>query len=396
MLLALVAACHVAAALGSDAALMPMGAGQASAYTPECENNRVVPQFFLLGHQKAGTTTLAHLLFDLGARSAGDTLPGGNSGCFAKEIHYMDWTCTKGGGNDLAGEYCKSGMFQRWGVGADHLKHHKKPVPTQYMQCSQWQRECGSGRGSGGGAPWDMTPDNAAIPGLATALHARLQSHGAWKFNFIILIREGLARMSSAYYMAVDDGHEAEVDHQKSFSAYADMVVKQFPDYWAAKKYFWKGLSSQADLVNGEYNCYGRSLYSLNLNEWISTWGQQVAIVPMRYLESPATILQFISDLGGNSVPSGLDLNKKPTSPADNNVRKHAPPEKDLSRDVLKNLQEHFDADLHELVTVIKKHGARVAGTDKLFASTSNPANTTAPISSISDGALYDHLKKNM
>ena len=187
-------AAATAAALGAGPPLQPAAAsgplellapgnGTAASERP-CLDGRIVPQLFLLGHQKCGTTSAAELMLTWGAQSASPNK------CDAKEIHYFNYACEEDCTHGVSGLHPWGHRSKKW--------HTSLGFALSYATCDAYAH-CRNGDS----AAWDMTPDYSPLPGLASALSARLAHIGKQHFSFYVLLRDGLGRMSSAYYMYV-------------------------------------------------------------------------------------------------------------------------------------------------------------------------------------------------
>ena len=100
---------------------------------------------------------------------------------------------------------------------------------------------------------------------IASALFAG--RFGADRFLIIVMLREGLDRMSSEYYMHKAAGKDKVVSN---FEGYVQAQLKEYPSYGAARRCE-KLRLMQRTIHHGFY----RSLYSLNLQQWIKDWSKQ-------------------------------------------------------------------------------------------------------------------------
>lgn len=399
----------------------------------QCLDGRVVPQFFLLGHQKCGTSSAASLLLHSGARSGAFRMHGGSEkqACAKKEIGYLEYSCKATVDTDQGRQLLSTcdGVhkpYSKWGKQVNRRSGDLKKKPKQYAKCSRWNKVCAPTSKSykkslsvedWPGAPWDMAPDTVPVPGAATALHARIAHLGTSNFQFFIMVREGLSRFSSAFYMRIEEGHAGDykklsAHHMSAFQGIANYTLTQFPDYFAAKTYYHKGNAAKANLMTGYFQDYGRSLYSLSCSEFLYVWGKQVTIVPMMWpVRNPRKFLRAVVKSGNLKkpyVPSGIDLGNvdKNVKFPSSNERRHPPPEKELPGKQEKQFRnKHFGPDMRAFVNMLKHSKAKVMGLGELHGEeeTSKEMTTTpgipTPVSSTDqmDAAdILDHLNGHM
>eukprot|EP00927_Polykrikos_kofoidii_P045844 TRINITY_DN39985_c0_g3_i1.p1 TRINITY_DN39985_c0_g3~~TRINITY_DN39985_c0_g3_i1.p1 ORF type:complete len:325 (+),score=62.76 TRINITY_DN39985_c0_g3_i1:123-1097(+) len=150
-----------------------------------CMGGRLVPAFYLLGVQKAGTTTFASLL----KRSEEIHM-------IAKEMHYFDGIAAQKPGS-------RSRWLEKWPACSDFAG--KRLVPT------------------------DCTPDYLAVDNVP---HLIANYYGPKKsmVTFAVLLREPLSRMKSAFFKT-QNAWRKKADSM-TFAAYVEKVVRTSGDPW--------------------------------------------------------------------------------------------------------------------------------------------------------------------
>ena len=167
-----------------------------------CLNSRHVPFFYLLGEQKAGTTTFGKDLLHSGVHSALS---------HAKELHMFD-------------QYC--GFHQR----QDRPKREYKALgdwggvkmPSCHMtetQKSEWMAAFPVCRRAHR-AKTDMTPSNLRLHGLPKLMYNLYGSEHP-KLHFVVILREPLARFQSGWYWE----NTAEERYGASFAEYVRVAM---------------------------------------------------------------------------------------------------------------------------------------------------------------------------
>lgn len=255
---------------------------------------RAAPRVFLLGQQKAGTTTIARHLMSMGVQRASSTA----ESVGWKESHTFDQ-------DDLCGFFghCKMEKVGACLTGAC-------PAPNSTFRVAKvranWlatldKSPCNAG------APEtsilaEMTPFNARLPGLPALLAGALYprpSHAHMRFVF--MVREPLARMHSAYRtvfapVILNDQRAVDAapwDVNAGFSSYVEMLQRaaaaplNSATLKAAPTTFQR-LMLRPDIArNRTFDPLFRSVYSRNIEPWLEAFGPssgaRFVIIPMMW-----------------------------------------------------------------------------------------------------------------
>lgn len=290
---------------------------QANTGTPICVHDYVVPKVYLLGAQKAGSSTLAADLMIAGLRSADRV---------TKELHTFDRFC------DFKTEPRRTD--KDW----DDFRHPgecKLAADDVAMWAGSFDKECWLG-----GEYADMTPLYLRLPGLPTAM-AHVYGEEKANVKFIIGLREPLMRLHSGFYH--------EVSHNEkyvNFAEYVHMLREAAPDVHKNGSY---ALSHSY-----KFDQFYRSLYSLNIEPWLDTFNpKQFAIVPMaKYFGNVAERQNGIAQIGRHL---GIRLYPKRITEADiKNQGQHPSLQEDLPRKMSEWLQdEYFIPDAKRLASLL-------------------------------------------
>ena len=154
--------------------------------TGMCIDGRVVPQLYLIGVQKCASTSTYSLLQDYGAHTAS------GKDCETKEVHTLSSSCPWYFAKGDERNACSHTALSPWGTGG------AKKQGT-YARCGE---ACGDGKG----VLTDATPDSSRVIGLGRSLHHVFFRAGLAEsqFAFVVLLRGGLERMASAFYMMTE------------------------------------------------------------------------------------------------------------------------------------------------------------------------------------------------
>lgn len=222
--------------------------GQVELDPPICMGEKAVPQLYLLGAQKAGTTTMAADLIAAGIKSATGDI---------KELHTFDDIC--GFHRDHYRNESEWNGEVSAGVCPRETRARREWLQTFHRSCAETVA-----------ALIDMTPLNLRLPHLPATLRTWYGEDKA-RLGFIIALREPLKRLHSGFYHARTYG----MRHYANFSDYVSMVLKRAPVILAAN-----GTMFGTDYPLDEFY---RSMYYHNINPWLRNFEpKQFVIVPMK------------------------------------------------------------------------------------------------------------------
>lgn len=240
----------VAVGIALTNALQPQRGNSLTRSSSLCLDGRAVPQVYLLGQMKCGTTTLAEELGRSGLESPVPQM---------KELHLFDEMCGFTGIRetrtcDAATESDISGWLDNFDRCADSSTDHAGPVLA------------------------DMTPINLRLPGLPTLLQRIYSESTAQKLTFVIALIDPLTRLASHFYHLKLSG---KISDGETLHQWADRIIDKADDIRFHTKA--GDIASVASL-----DVYYRSLYAMNFEPWLRTFRpDQFFIVPMRtYFES--------------------------------------------------------------------------------------------------------------
>lgn len=313
-------------------------ANPSEATTGICFGNWSVPQVYVLGAQKAGSSTLAYDLLTAGLHS------GAKDGR-TKELHRFDghcsWRLEPGRTEkDWAGESC-SGTCRKF------TKDEKDKFASSFNHsCSPIQYA-------------DMTPLNLRLLGLPKVM-ADLYGAKAHDLKFIIGLRDPVQRLHSGYY------HESKFDNYASFTEYVDMLRATVPEY---KKNHTIGCNYRVDQ-------FYRSLYSRNIEPWLDQFApDRFAIIPMSLYFRKAKIRQALLDTVSRHLNiSSIHPKRVKVATAVNAHPDYPSLEDDLSADRIEWLRKHyFRPDTKKLAKML----ARAVGNGLVIAGYGGPAKSS-------------------
>lgn len=310
------------------------------ATTGLCFGSWSVPQVYLLGAARSGSTTLAYDLLAAGLQS------GAKDGR-TKELHRFDGRCnyranyerTK---EDWAGESC-------FGTCRKFTEDEKDKFAVSFEHsCSPIQYA-------------DMTPLNLRLLGLPKVM-AHLYGASKHKLTFIIALRDPVERLHSGYH------HERAFDNYASFTEYVDMLRATVPEY---KKNHTIGCNYRVDQLY-------RSLYSLNIGPWLDEFApDRFAIIPMSMYFPEVKIRQaLLATVSRHLNISSIHPERVEIASHENAADQPDYPslEHDLSADRIEWLRKHyFRPDTEQLAKML----APAVGNGLVIAGYGGPANSS-------------------
>lgn len=270
-----------------------------------CESDRALPQVFLLGPQKAGSTTFAADLVLSGLQPIiGD----------AKESHVFDKVCKR------SGECPKN-------TGWKDLERF-----SEFHFCQKGMRYA------------DMTPLNLRLPGLPEMLKRAYGKERSKQLKFIILLREPIQRFISGCSWF----HEYR---KLGFGSIFELVEALRDKYMNIKT---AGLA-YSRLADQFY----RSMYGAQLDSWLQSFsGSQFILIPTRqYFNDVHTRRNYINEI---AKQLNFDLASERIVET-SHLNKHRHPS---CANCLNNefLQGEFQKDTELLAEKIAKHGVKLVG----------------------------------
>lgn len=230
-----------------------------------CMDGHALPQLYLLGPQKAGTTTMASDLFSAGVsgpvrgKHCDDEK---NMGC--KELHAFD-------------TYCDYNSTQGWPTNGSSCKFLSK---VQKKEWAQKFESCDADYANGALLA-DMTPVNLRLPGLAPVM-ADLYGENRSSLKFIILLRNPVERMQSGYYFNWRP-------YGYNFSTWIRSLVMPQAEVMQANG--WEAALQTDPHLDQLY----RSLMSVQLKQWLDEFDPaQFMLVPMTPYYHNVTFRQHV------------------------------------------------------------------------------------------------------
>lgn len=314
----------------------------ASSVVPICMEGRGLPQFYLLGAHRAGTTTMARDLMDLGIKSAKRKI---------KELHHFDGHCGFKS-ESLRGE-------------EEHIPVCHKISGVEKWNWARWFSETCDAQ-----PPLaDMTPLNLRLPGLPGVLTDLYGLHST-RISFGILVRDPLERFQSGWY----HGQTFMLGKSPKNGSFQRHVNEMIPQAMEMQKYGWLGtwLHINKELRRSyAIDQLYRSLYSLNVQPWLEKFkASRFIIIPSRsYQSNPAFKKRALRDVG-DLLGTELDVNgiEHFHESTQNRVR-HPSVQDDLDKETQETLRrEFFDptvADFAGMLAMKIPHGLKLAGFDK-------------------------------
>ena len=243
---------------------------------PLCVQGSAVPRLYLLGAQKCGTGSFARLLFGAGIISAGGIKRETRA---IKELHALDSLC---GCLSMAANYTE------WDSPCAGCRAAATPTARRLWVAAFARIRCGQR----GGTLSDMTPSYMRLPRAAAFLRSLYDApphlHLSEQLRFIVMLRDPLLRMQSAFHMIA---YRARRRHEGSAPfALAAPVLASFAGYvrmlkeWLPANLSLLLLQREAIARNRSFDFLYRSLYSLALEQWLQEFRpRQFVVVPMSW-----------------------------------------------------------------------------------------------------------------
>lgn len=317
-----------------DQAVLPLQTND----TNLCFEGRLVPRLYLLGAQKSGTTSLSYDLMMAGIKSAGEHSK--EWGLLVDAASRSDWL-------DALPECPKSGSALLADYTPNNLKQASLPNSLHLYHGWPAGGDGGSGRKLQEITDWVRAPQR-----LQDFYHSTYKS----KLLFVVILREPLSRMQSAWYGL---RHPPLNKGRLSFSTDVSITLD-----------FWKS-SNNTSMLDWMW----RSLYGLHIADYLfHVSPSQFVVVPMKqYTEAPHgsetvvnSILQRLDfDHGAGSgkgwISPGGPENRK-------NQGEHPPLEEDIDPSVRAAFDHEIIAFNNLLVSLLAKmhhDGALLIGMDK-------------------------------
>jgi len=250
-----------------------------------CVNGHFAPEFFLIGAQKAATTSLNFELFSTGAVICPAIVDRTKEDFFyTKEPHLFDEPL-------------------RYGLGVDFWLSH-------YPLCDRTRRL----------VALDSTPNYLYHAGTSERIMSRYGQTASY-LKFLVLLREPVGRMQSAYYQGRDVGWWRGLPN--TFKEYVEHVVEAPA-----------GNLSMDELFQG-------SLYMDNLKRYFTTFGaSSFTIVPWKFQVSPQedeTVAEYVLNMLGIDADTQRGAHK--------NKGTHPSLDEDLGADLQQRLRAKIEPD---------------------------------------------------
>lgn len=294
-----------------------------------CIEGKQVPQLYLLGVQKAGTTSMADDLITAGAHSAIKK---------KKELHTFDRVC-----NFLPDNHRNAAQLRgEVSAGECELSDDTRlEWLGNFEDCTE-----------SGAALTDMTPSYVRVPGLPKMLSKWYQPYlknAGPNLGFIVNLREPLQRMQSGFYQRLEQTPIDLDPMDPSFASYVLVVLEK-------GAHAIRSGNVSAFSRNYVLDSFYRSLYAMNLRPWFATFlPEQFAIVTMKpyfgSLQQRRSIIgQLLTHFQIQGRPCDLEdegyLNRKP----------HPTVEQELTQDAIDALnRKFFHPDARNLSSLLSK-----------------------------------------
>lgn len=296
-----------------------------------CLLGAAVPELYLLGQQKAGTTTFAADAFRLGFKSAINN---------TKELHTFDAHC------NFHTEQKRP--RHEWMSNGAPIEQCKKMSDSEKETWAKRFEPCGSSPST---ALVDMTPLNFRIPGLP-AVMSDLYGEKQLQLRFAVLLREPLSRFQSGWYHM---GGSSKFN--TTFEEHVDLAVSM------AKKMDHQSIDQDYFLDE-----FSRSMYSLSMKHWLKAFRpEQFIIIPSSLYFTNATykasLMRHISYQLGMEVDTTV---LQTETLQHTNLGEHPALSEDLSSSRIEILQaQYYDPDTNELCKMLAEaipKGLRIYG----------------------------------
>lgn len=278
-----------------------------------CLGGRLVPELFVIGAQKAGTTSLA---MELTSGSPNIILPESDENYEKKEPHSFDWKFNEG--------------MQTWLNRWPSCQHEYRAVAV------------------------DMTPvlhSHVCVPCRIRERYGDLSS----RLRFFALLRDPLKRMQSAFYHG-QAGFHKDWYYDVSFEQYVKIILRD-PDYCPKREEFDDELKS----YNEDPFC--DSLYAEQLEEWLKHFdGSQLTIIPYKFQVARSGGTPSVAE----SLYSKFDIPGARQEVENANSREHKALEEDLAPDILEKIQKLLNdrTGYYVVARVLSSHGVNLYNYD--------------------------------
>jgi len=279
-----------------------------------------VPEFYLLGSEKAGTTTFAADVMSLGFKSA--------KGQHQKELHSFDFHC-----NFHTRQHRPKHEWMSNGAPMDVCKKmtdsEKEHWAKQFARCES--------------APMasliDLTPSNLRIPGLPLVM-ADVYGYKMFQLTFAIMLREPLSRFQSGWYNL-----GGKLKFETTFKEHVNSVLSM------AENMDEQGIGQDYFLDE-----FFRSMYSISMGRWLDLFRPtQFLIIPSSlYLKNTTFKSSVLQKIGGK-MSNYVDTRAIQTQPHRHmNKGSHPPLSEDLDSSQIATLRAKYydptNRDLFEML----------------------------------------------
>mmetsp|Transcript_32032 Transcript_32032/g.91918 ORF Transcript_32032/g.91918 Transcript_32032/m.91918 type:complete len:396 (-) Transcript_32032:52-1239(-) len=317
---------------------------------PICIHGKAVPQLYLLGQQKAGTTGLAIQLHRSGVQYAKNSSPR-DASFEDKEPDFL-----------LASRIC---VFSHEPTRNEEDWNGKRQIPgcPQHLGSEFLNRWTGLMTHTCKSAPphtlADMSAVNFRLPGAPKMLRT-IYGDNSSQLRFVICLRQPLRRLHSGFYQMISFKKPIVKGHDLDVPRYMQLLLEQMPEYRARG---WKGLER-----NYLFDQFYRSMYSLNLKPWLKHFHpRQFAIVLKKSMSKPdfrrRTLQQIGESMNMTINPSRFKERKDQKGFYEGireNVRLTKPRlETDLANGTIAKIQAFFDEDTSLLAELLAEHLGR-------------------------------------
>lgn len=219
-----------------------------------CMKGKLVPSFYLLGAQKSATSSFASEI----AKGENVVLPRivswtrRQKNLFAKELHFFD-------------------APKRWQRGKQFWLNHWPKCPSTHMVAA------------------DFTPSYLSTWEAPMRLKTTYGPQ-SWKLNFLIILREPLARMQSSYYHGmssrwISDKYKSKY---KTFQSYVEAAIWNFDHQQYRKFHDCSAKKDGSEFLGNTGIPFSLSLYKEQIEHWTQHFkASQFMVAPMQTYTNP-------------------------------------------------------------------------------------------------------------
>jgi len=290
------------------------------------ETRVAVPEFYLLGSEKAGTTTFAADVMSLGFKSAIGQ---------QKELHSFDFHCN-------------------FHTRQHRLKHEwmSKGAPMNVCKMmtdsekNQWAKQFTPCESSPTASLVDLTPSNLRIPGLPEVM-ADLYDYKMYQLTFAIMLREPLSRFQSGWYNL-----GGKLKFETTFKEHVNSVLS------LAENMDHQSLGQDYFLDQ-----FFRSMYSMDMRNWLALFRPtQFTIIPSSLYFNNVTFKSSVWHHIGSKMSNAVSTKALKTQPHRHmNKGSHPPLSEDLDSSQIATLRAKYydpaNRDLFQILAeAIPKH----------------------------------------